>query len=355
MSLSSTTAFVLGAGFTRAFVPEAPLLVDHYDIDPLLTKYHAFDLAHRVLTLEKERAEEGKINIERLLTRLEGMPYDREDAHLQLNALKADVHRVFQDRLSEATKEVSNRRIALNYVARHCIKNSITCLTFNYDDVLDEALARAALANPVSNLFGEKYWHPDGGYGFFCQSSTSCIGEASSSSNTATSMSLLKLHGSINWRIKLGFTSPYPLGAVVHHESWGTHKRLESTDQAIESHLSGDRFIVPPVLGKSALKEPILQQIWGKARSTLRDAEEIVFVGYSCPVTDLAASFLFSDTISLKRQRVTVVNNPNNQKAKRQLMDAYQKLFPQMPQSGFQFIDAQEWAQQFKTSSVHGE
>ncbi len=355
MSQTSKTVFVLGAGFTRAFFPEAPLLVDRYDIDPLLTKYQGFDLALRVLELEKERAEKGKINIERLLTRLEGMPYDREDAHLQFNALKSDVHRVFQDRLNAATTRGSGHPNAICSFARHCIKNSVTCLTFNYDDVLDQALARTVLPTPISAHFEDKYWHPDGGYGFFCQSSASCIGENSWGGNISTSMNLLKLHGSINWRIRLGSAKPYPLGAIVHHESWGAHERFESTVQAIESHLSGEQFIVPPVLGKSALKEPILQRIWGEARSVLRDAEDVVFVGYSCPVTDLAASFLFSDTISLKRQRVTVVNKPESQKKKRQLMDAYQKLFPGMQEGGFQFIDALEWAQGFETSSAQCE
>lgn len=46
---SSKTVFVLGAGFTRAFFPQAPLLVDHYAIEPLIEKYKAFDLARRVL------------------------------------------------------------------------------------------------------------------------------------------------------------------------------------------------------------------------------------------------------------------------------------------------------------------
>ena len=32
----------------------------------------------------------------------------------------------------------------------------------------------------------------------------------------------VKLHGSLNWRIKVGFMKPYPLGGIVHHEGWGT-------------------------------------------------------------------------------------------------------------------------------------
>jgi hypothetical protein len=46
------TVFVLGAGFTRAVLPNSPLLVDDYDIEPLLGKYKAFPDASEVLKSE---------------------------------------------------------------------------------------------------------------------------------------------------------------------------------------------------------------------------------------------------------------------------------------------------------------
>lgn len=298
MSQSSKTVFVLGAGFTRAFFPKAPLQVDHYAIEPLLDKYKDFDLALRVLEWETERADEGKINIERLLTRLEGMPFDREDARLQFNLLKSDVHRVFQKRLKDATANGKDFPEALKSFARHCINNRITCITFNYDDALDKALALVAMEDASTPIYGSN-WNPDGGYGFFCEPSPSILGERPWAYNRLTAMYLLKLHGSMNWRIKLGFTKPYPVEAVVHHERWRTPQSDDDpTDQAIESHLTDESFFVPPVLGKSALEEPLLQLIWDKARTALRDADDgVVFVGYSCPVTDLAASFLFSGAV----------------------------------------------------------
>lgn len=353
MSQSSKTVFVLGAGFTRAFFPKAPLQVDHYEIDPLLERYQSFDLARRVLEFEKDRAVDGKINIERLFTRLEGMPYDREDAYLQYDSLRSDLLRVFQDRLKAATADQALPDALRNF-ARYCVNNSITCITFNYDDVLDKALALVAALNPVGALFLDKYWHPDGGYGFFCQSSSSCLGVNPWAHGVSTSMYLLKLHGSINWRIKVGFTKPYPLGGIVHHERWTTPMNVDDpTDQAIESHLTDEPFIVPPVLGKFALEEPILRQIWGKARVALRDAEDgVVFVGYSCPVTDLAATFLLGSTVPLKGSRVTVVNKPEDSKGEQQVKETYRKIFPNIEESGFRFIDALAWAQELENKSA---
>ncbi len=50
-------------------------------------------------------------------------------------------------------------------------------------------------------------WNPHWGYGFFCLSSLD-IGASSGALETRSILRLLKLHGSINWRPKLGYASP---------------------------------------------------------------------------------------------------------------------------------------------------
>src|SRR5712692_9146095 len=76
------TVFVLGAGFTKAFLREAPLLIDDYGAEALKAKFGAFRDAVALLELEleltlKEKYPAGWINLERLMTRLAGgMPYD---------------------------------------------------------------------------------------------------------------------------------------------------------------------------------------------------------------------------------------------------------------------------------------
>ena len=47
MKCDSGTVFVLGAGFTRAFLPNAPLLVDDYGGDALKEQFSHFPMAHR--------------------------------------------------------------------------------------------------------------------------------------------------------------------------------------------------------------------------------------------------------------------------------------------------------------------
>src|SRR5262249_5027251 len=55
MTMDKKRVFVLGAGFTKAFLPDAPLLTDFYDQPVLTKKYEQFSYASRVLNQEIKR------------------------------------------------------------------------------------------------------------------------------------------------------------------------------------------------------------------------------------------------------------------------------------------------------------
>lgn len=335
--------FVLGAGFTKAFLPEAPLLVDHYDLTSLLPKYEHCDLAKAVIDGVLERSNNGKIDIERLLTRLDGLPYDRSDAALQLGLLNLDVHSLFIKRLRQAKSRSNVHKEDLKRFAKHCIDHNITCITFNYDDVFDQALWEE---NPVYRPLHNPHWTPDGGYGFFCRASASCVIDTPMFMDT-TSPLLLKLHGSINWRIKRGAARPYSVDAIVHHEDWWKPQRREPVDMnSIELHLEPGEFLVPPVLAKtSLLEEPILKIVWDRAFHELLAADEVFFIGYSCPVTDLAMSLLLTEAFPSEHARVWVINKAENDDQAR-VKDAYRAVFPHITGGQFIFRDALEWARE---------
>ena len=86
----SKTVYVLGAGFTRAFLPDAPLLKDYYDMEQIAEKFKGFDDASRLLELARNWLGDGRIDIERLLSRLDSkMPYDFErGVTTELNLLR---------------------------------------------------------------------------------------------------------------------------------------------------------------------------------------------------------------------------------------------------------------------------
>src|SRR3989442_15319419 len=108
------------------------------------------------------------------------------------------------------------------------------------------------------------YWHPDGGYGFYCRPSLSSVRDFPVGWMDRTSMLLLKLHGSMNWRPLRGALAPYRIDEILHEENWLDDPELNRLRQDVASeilaHLEPEPFIVPPVLMKSILTEqPMLR------------------------------------------------------------------------------------------------
>lgn len=348
MDSQEKQVFVLGAGFTKAFLPNAPLMVDDYNGEALAEKFIGFPHASRILDWERSRESDRRINIERLMTRLDSrMPYDFDQgADEELGMLLTEVKKSFMQRLDNARKgEVHSDE--LRPFAEYCVRNSVNCVTFNYDDVLDEALWKVNRDDRNSDV---PHWHPDSGYGFYCKASDSVIKGNSWGEDVATSMLLLKLHGSINWRPRRGYPLPYVVDAIMHHESWFRDTRVFD-ETLIDLHLEPEPFIVPPVLVKSALVEqPILRLVWHRAYDVLSKARQVTFVGYSFPITDIAVSILFREALPEAPQlpngpnMINVVNYASNEVEKQQVIDAYRTHFPYIPDERFDFRGALEWS-----------
>ena len=220
--------FVLGAGFAKAFFRGAPLMTDDYAGAFLEGKYDKqdFPTAHMLIRNERSRNPDGDINIERLMTRLDSkMPYDKtaQSSH-ELDLLLADLREFLLTRLRNFKNgpPLESEINALQSFARYCVENEITCITFNYDDSFDEVLWRVKRVRYLDDDTDRKYWHPDGGYGFFCRPSPLLVREGGRGSVVMdkTSMYLLKLHGSMNWRLRLGCPQPVMADWLVHDECW---------------------------------------------------------------------------------------------------------------------------------------
>lgn len=354
------TVFVLGAGFTRAFVPEAPLLIDRYDDEmrELFEHYGRHKHAKRILKLAEIDAEKyaGRVNIERLMTRLDAlMPYDIENQSAELlKSLLSHVKRLFVRRLESAQNSGQPHEEDLRRFANYCVKSHTVCITFNYDEFFDQALAS------VSHVHAGRHaaplrWHPNSGYGFFAKPSEQLVQEHPDLMENVSTL-LLKLHGSANWRVRKGESHPYGIGAILHHEGWHTpyYEQEKIPIAEIEPFLEPDPFIVPPVLMKSSLVEqPILRHLWALAFAELSNADEVVFLGYSLPVTDIAAGFLFGEALRKQdvRQTVTVVVLPRNEGDQNSLVNSYRSVFPTITEDQFVFGDAREWCNERSNNS----
>jgi len=346
MRLENNTVFVLGAGFTKAFLPNAPLLVDDYDVPSILLEFDGFPTARAVLENEIDNLNPHRVNFERLMTRTSaGMPYDSDvGSSEELSLLFSRLKQALESRLQSA-REGPVYKDDLVALASLCVDRRITCITFNYDALLDEALWKTK--SVINVLDEESYWHPDGGYGFFCPPAWALPGFGGQNVvMDSTVMSLFKLHGSVNWRIRLGYTSPLSLDAVVHLEKWLPHgyRRGNDLDEAeLTRYLEPGPFVVPPILTKDTLlDEPVLRLVWSRAFQALQQAELVVFIGYSFPLTDIAARFLFTEAIR-PETRLRVVNCARTKTSQAALRARYREALG-TEYHQFTFGDALEWS-----------
>jgi len=341
------TVVVLGAGATKAFMPTAPLAVDDYNIKQIKTRFSHFQHASALLDAAMAPYGDGRVDIEQLITRLYGrMPYDSpRDASERAN-LAMVLTQEFLDRIKTPKTGIPHKD-ALDRFASICIAKGITCITFNYDDTLDQSLwgVKREHRGSKSDLSNYAYWHPDGGYGFFLRSSDNVV-QAGSDFMDKTPTLLLKLHGSINWFPKLGEVQPYRLDSLYHHQSWYPPENHPPMDrELVARHLEQMPFFVPPALDKKALaNEPILQLIWSLAKDCLLKARSVYFVGYSMPITDLAASFLFKETLGTRPEIIQVVNYASQDSEKAAIRSTYEKIFGKLQDAQFVFDGALKWA-----------
>lgn len=343
MAAPGKTVYVLGAGFTRAFVPSAPLLVDYFDVPELIDLFGALESAEAVLQSALAERGDGKVDLEKLMTRLTGLPYDDADALREFAILTAELKKRLVAKLAEA-KAFRVDTPGLHAFARLVLDENASIVSFNYDDILDEALYLVALGIDG----GRQTWHPDGGYGFYCRPSLITVADSTIFMNVCRSL-LLKLHGSLNWRSPLGEPSARSPAGVCHHEGWFTEMGpglgLPVDILALrETYLEPDPLIVPPLLVKSELAlHPVLRLVWNRARAKLADAESVVFIGYSLPLTDLASRTLFEETlVNRKDCEIHVVNKAESHPEKLIIELAYTRLFG----SGklkFDFSGARDW------------
>jgi hypothetical protein len=204
----------------------------------------------------------------------------------------------------------------LSKLSEYLIQNKIHVITFNYDTVIEWALLCTPLTNgknPASYVDAEIY-------GLRLSLLEACEGEPFSKF-VPQSFKLIKLHGSINW-----FYSGFSSGEVYYYPI----RQDPAVTCSLDSIKGKERFIIPPILNKAALYDhQIIRSLWRDAKFYLEQADEIVCIGYSMPLTDLTTRLLFQSLSKFSGKTVYVVNIAQNQAEADELIKRYKTVFPQ--------------------------
>lgn len=160
----------------------------------------------------------------------------------------------------------------------------VSIISFNYDIALEStsSLARR-LATRSSTKSRVEF--------------TYCLPDDDSSNK----IPLLKLHGSMNWGTDTKSQKITPLQILMTDEFWpfqNTRNAPENKQHYLGvtnkmKHSSLEPLIVPPTWNKLAY-QPLLAPIWKKAAEVLSEAENIIVIGYSLPLSDSFFRYLYA-------------------------------------------------------------
>lgn len=318
------TVLLLGAGVTRAARPttaikrRAPLDADFFAIASRVKKKKTVEVIECLQSLVGDYADSLKNSLETASTYLyikaidskPGSPY--HVGFLNLLSLLGDV-------LAETTNSIPVGprtlvyRFLLSELRRLEHPEDLSIVTFNYDLLLERVLDSIAVhghsgafvfpgcyrisALAGANIAGIK-GHPK-----FTTSGSDLVG-----------VSLLKLHGSMNWQSTHTSSRPTP------HALLNANRALNVIDSPTITSLSWRRdqrtvhlkpIIVPPVSGKRGMMQRDVVALWSTAGKALQESDRVVVAGYSCPPLDLEARILISENMRANTKKKVYVIDPN--------------------------------------------
>lgn len=129
---------------------------------------------------------------------------------------------------------------------------------------------------------------------------------------------VLKLHGSLNWYSAHRSQNPSPKAMFdPRRELRITQRRVIDLDMSLvgrHTRIHTLPVVVPPVTHKSGILHGRTKHLWGLAEDAMRNSDEIVIFGYSCPQLDFESSNLIRRSIkqNTKYSSLSVVDpDPN--------------------------------------------
>jgi hypothetical protein len=333
------SVYVLGAGFSHNFNRETfPLIRDFLKTAKSSFIYQPEDQHQQLASvISKYFADPLYPDLEKVLSFLSAPAlYDRTIPHEHPSIMYDELVEVIVRVLSVASEskaDSDNASQTFNRFALRLVDGKTTVITFNYDLLIENLLLQT------------HQWGPHDGYGVdiplvddamptprhtFVRQPSQLI--------TGPNVSLLKLHGSINWGSPTIFQDKsdviyrLPMDEGVSMDDFTIR-----TDIGSPFTMYFKPAIIPPILDKSFwLRNPTFRVLWNMAMEAIDNADAITFVGYSLPLTDFMAEFMFRQGInSHSKERSIVVVDPRVS----ELSQRYRDVFGSVPLVDISFKD----------------
>lgn len=273
--------FILGAGFSKAINDVMPVLGE-------LTKGVEDALRSRGIEIGDDLSAIG--DVERWLSSLaEPAPWLSPAEQLRNTALFTDVSQAIHDVInaSQQTAAAAEAPDWLLSLVRHWHNTDANVITFNYDGLVELAYLDAMTDAGV-------YWPWDL---YTIPITPAWVRAGGGTRQKLASFQLLKLHGSLGW----WYSGPDAESSdPIYWMGWMGH--FQEGIWPIWDEFGGERIVVdklPMLVPPAATKGPyyknrLLAAQWAEAAAALRDADELVIMGYSAPVTDLTVTSLIA-------------------------------------------------------------
>lgn len=378
-STSTKRVIVLGAGascsYTESPTGQQPPLANqiiptYFNLDISENRYvlvgHIVNYVWKTKGIPPENFHSWKDDIERFLTEIDQeiialIPRLKEGNLYEKDFLKINLFQGAYNQLiflfASILNEIQNGPVSIPYaLLANELTSEDTCITFNWDTLLDRALASTGKWSPINGYAIEPEAIFDDGW----QSAKGMKADLNGPL-------YLKLHGSTNWLTPFHFIdlstgnnrtlSGYAIDKLfVYHKAttqyqtyenryWGPYEPFSycyyppdlpcERDDTPKDYVNarfvcapdlpdhakyviGEKsvfsmpLIVPPVRDKQYLRYGrIFSELWEKASDALWKCEELYVIGYSFPQTDSVAKNLFQE--SLKKNEAlkkVVIWNP---------------------------------------------
>jgi hypothetical protein len=347
--------YVLGAGFSRAFVETAPLM--NCFLEPLFREGQDQNRFERVFKFATDHGFDPKrVNIESLFTlAAHRKPWlDRREAltdQLVEEDIVDAIHRVLElsfpntDTGDSFTFNVTDADVLSRFARQLLDDRDAHVLTFNYDFLLENALERVYSEwendqdhrkQSVIQRFDDRM-----SFGFIAPRVDRITLQIVSPDTYTVAYNLmyfLKLHGSVRWAVRKVFGQPVFERDLLLKPCFRSIRESEFENVLYERDRA---FLIPPHLDKEAmLGSPVLAAIWGRAATLLKYATSITFIGYSFPSSDFHAETLFRRHTA-KLATITVVDWVDRKwiktkvsEHKNQICSRFGNVFPQHLEKG---------------------